>query len=162
MGAGKSTLGKQLSEALSIPLIDSDAEIEKAAGKTISKLFLDEGETAFRLREQIFVHSLKDKEDFVLAVGGGLPCYNDLINFLNDLGTTIYLKSEPITLVERLKPEREKRPLLHDKNENELADFVNEKLKERVSFYEKAKFIVDDKNQTCDFILHLLHPHQKN
>jgi shikimate kinase len=72
-GAGKSSVGRALSKELSMPFIDSDSEIEKAAGKTISEIFVDDGEQVFRKMEVEIVSKLLTDFTGVIALGGGAP-----------------------------------------------------------------------------------------
>jgi len=111
MGSGKTTLGKKLSEKLAIPFIDSDQAIEKKMNKTIVQLFEELGEHKFRILETEFIHGLSNTSSFVLATGGGLPCFFDNILLLNDLGLTIYLKTSSEILANRILKENNCRPL---------------------------------------------------
>jgi len=72
-GAGKSSVGRALSKELSMPFIDSDSEIEKVAGKTISEIFVDDGEQVFRKMEVEIVSKLLTDFTGVIALGGGAP-----------------------------------------------------------------------------------------
>jgi shikimate kinase len=72
-GAGKSSVGRALSKELSMPFIDSDSEIEKAACKTISEIFVDDGEQVFRKMEVEIVSKLLTDFTGVIALGGGAP-----------------------------------------------------------------------------------------
>ena len=155
MGAGKTTLGKHLSEKLSIPFIDSDQEIEKKMNKTIVQLFKELGESKFRILESEFIHGLSKTSSFVLATGGGLPCFYDNILFLNDLGITIYLKTSSEILTNRILNDIN-RPLIKGKNKEELNEFVTSSLLERECFYEKSRFILDENHHDIDSILQII------
>ena len=156
MGAGKTTLGKQLSEKLSIPFIDSDQEIEKKMNKTIVQLFEDLGESKFRVLESDFIRTFSKTSSFILATGGGLPCFFDNILFLNELGLTIYLKTSSKILTNRLLNDDGIRPLIKGKNKEELNDFITLNLSKRESIYEKSKFILDESHQDIDSILQII------
>ncbi|MEO7094587.1 MAG: shikimate kinase, partial [Polyangiales bacterium] len=72
MGVGKSTVARVLSERAGVPLVDVDAALEAAAGKSVARIFADEGEAAFRAREAALVAGLlDDASPHVIAVGGG-------------------------------------------------------------------------------------------
>lgn len=161
MGAGKTSLGKELSAKLGIPFIDSDSVIEKMEKKTIDEIFNQNGEDFFRSLEAEFVESVGELTDFVLAVGGGLPCHHDLILDLNRLGTTVYLKYSTETLFTRLSKDKDLRPLVNKLEETELQEYIQNLLKERDPIYSRAKFILDEGKQTCENIIALLPP-QKN
>lgn len=142
MGCGKSTKAKQLAHRLECPVIDLDAEIVNKSGKTIAKYFEAYGESGFRDYESEMLKSYPYPETCVVATGGGLPCFFDNMDWMNNRGLTIYLQMTPAALVSRLH-NRQKRPLIKDLNDEELFVFIEEKLKERDPFYTKAKLIVD-------------------
>jgi shikimate kinase len=150
MGAGKSRLGKQLAEALNLPFIDSDAQIEQKEGKNITEIFRTKGEAYFREEEVEFVRELAMKDAFVCATGGGLPCFHNLMQKLNKIGTTIYLKNSTETLVKRLQNETDKRPKLADLSSEELAEFISKAVKERESVYNMAHFSLNENEQTTE------------
>ena len=162
MGAGKSTLGKKLAKAIGYQFVDSDKEISNQQGVTISVLFDTKGEAYFRQLEKEFIEQLDSNENYVVATGGGLPIYNDLMNTLNEKGITLYLRVKPSTLLLRLKEGQKKRPLIANLNEEQLHAFIAEKLMERESTYLKAQLIVDEPDQKIEKLIHLLHLHQKN
>ena len=84
MGSGKSTVGKLLSERMSIPFIDLDKVIETREGKTIAALFGEKGETYFRqLESNALIEILSQNTPFILATGGGTPCFLDHMHLLN-------------------------------------------------------------------------------
>ena len=79
------------------------------------------------------------KKTFVLATGGGTPCFYGNMQWMNDHGLTVWLDEPVDVLVERLKPEKEHRPLIKNLNDNELKTFLAKKLEERKPFYRQAK-----------------------
>ena len=162
MGAGKSTLGKKLAKAIGYQFVDSDKEISNQQGVTISVLFDTKGEAYFRQLEKEFIEQLDSNENYIVATGGGLPIYTNLMNTLNEKGITLYLRVKPSTLLLRLKEGQKKRPLIANLNEEQLHAFISEKLLERESTYIKAQFIVDEPDQKIEKLIHLLHLHQKN
>lgn len=162
MGAGKSTLGKQLSKKLGIPFIDSDLRIEELEGKSIEEIFDQKGESYFRTKEAELIHALFAENEFVLSTGGGLPCFNGLMDKLNTLGTTIYLQHKPELLFGRLRVNNSKRPLIAKLNDNELRAYINSKITEREIYYTKAQIILNKEEQTRDEIIRRLRLHQKN
>lgn len=153
MGAGKTTLGKKLAKALQLPFYDSDQLIEQDQNKSIETLFSEIGESNFRLLEKNVIHQFfENKESFVLSVGGGLPCYNNLMDELNQLGTTVYLQHSAGALAHRLKNAKKIRPLLDGKVEPEFSEFIATKLAEREQFYLKALIILPTNEQTVDIL----------
>lgn len=163
MGAGKTTLGKVLAEILSIPFFDTDSLIEQRTNSSISKLFLNHGESFFRNLEKETIEQLPKDSSYILAVGGGLPCFNNLMETLNGLGTTVYLKHDVTTLSKRLKNDSEHRPLVAEKSGDTLVSYIREKMDERELVYSKAHIILEEAEQTPDEIIRRLnHLHQKS
>lgn len=156
MGAGKSRLGKELAEALNLPFMDSDAQIEQKEGKNITEIFRTKGEAYFRQKEAEFVRALAKKNAFVCATGGGLPCFHNLMQELNEIGTTIYLKNNAETLAKRLRKETDKRPKLSELAPDELIEFISKSVKERESVYTMAHFSLNENEQTVEKIRSIL------
>ena len=92
MGSGKSTFGKKLSKEISLPFIDLDKEIEKKAKCSISEIFKYLGEESFRNMESELLKSFEHLEGFVMATGGGTPCFFNNIEYINSTGTSIYIQ----------------------------------------------------------------------
>ena len=167
MGCGKSTLGKKIARQLKIPFIDSDAEIEKQQQMSIGEIFGKVGESGFREIETVFIKGLSTNEEYVLATGGGLPCFNKNMERLNELGTTFYLDRSAKELANRLKNAKTQRPLLVGLSDEELLDFIEVKLNERDEYYKLSQVILNRDDQTAAEIVNLtdlLHPvpHQKS
>ncbi len=161
MGSGKSAVGKKLATVLGLPFKDMDIEIEKHEGVSIPNLFLEKGEIHFRkIENEILKKILSRTEDFVLATGGGTPCYADSMDFITlqkDV-VSIYLKTSLDVLTTRLFSEKENRPLLkHLKTEEELNDFIRKHLFERAFYYNKAGLIIENRggsvNETVEKII---------
>jgi shikimate kinase len=111
MGAGKTTLGKQLAKALKLKFVDSDEEIEKRTGVTIATIFDIEGEVGFRDREAAVIDELTQRDAIVLATGGGAVLREENRVHLKQRGTTVYLNATVDHLYNRTKRDH-KRPLL--------------------------------------------------
>lgn len=156
MGAGKTTLGKALAETLKIPFYDTDELIEEATTLSIAAIFSKYGEAYFRNLEKETIENLPKHASYIVATGGGLPCFNHLIEILNSLGTTIYLKHDAATLTRRLATTSDKRPLLTEKSGEELISYVQEKVAEREVIYAKADVILEQAEQTPEYIIHRL------
>jgi shikimate kinase len=139
MGSGKSTLGLKLSKRLSFPFIDLDHYISSKEGMSISSIFMQKGEEAFRMIERRALIELSQQGDVVIACGGGTPCFHDNIQKMNETGTTIYLQVEKDVLIGRLMKSATERPLIAGMSEAEMNLFVGNLLAERVQFYEKAR-----------------------
>ena len=162
MGCGKSVIGAFLAEKLQIPFYDLDQEIEKETQNSIAELFQIRGEIYFRKKENEVLKKMLDKKnDFVLSLGGGTPCYyNNHELLLQDDIFSIYLKANVDTLVDRLLNEKNQRPLLVNQDEVSLKDFINKHLFDRNFYYHQVSKIVtvDDKSvlQIVDEIIDLL------
>ena len=115
MGAGKTTIGKQLAEALSMDFMDSDHEIEARTGVTIPHIFDVEGEEGFRRREEAMIDELTQKQNIVLATGGGAVIREINRQHLENRGTVIYLHASIDQLLERTSRDKN-RPLLQTGN----------------------------------------------
>lgn len=150
MGAGKTTVGQQLAEALEVPFTDSDQWIEAKEHMTVAEIFATKGEAYFREREQEFVVALSSLSPQVIAVGGGLPCRNDHMEQLKAAGKVFYLNVSVMMLVKRVMAEREKRPLLAHLSDQEVSAFVFDTLIERTTFYRKAHVIIPNEGANVD------------
>lgn len=156
MGSGKTTLGKKLAKHFNYSFIDTDKLIEEADKMSISEIFRQKGEDYFRKKERILLNSLSLSEKAVISVGGGLPCFEDNMDILLQLGIVIYLERPPKELVQRVLPNIHQRPLLKNKNKEELLTYIEETLLEREVYYKKAHIIADRNNQTVAAITSLL------
>lgn len=142
MGSGKSHWGKIWAEQLKLPFIEQDALIEQRENKTIAEIFDEKGEAYFRELESEVLKNITEEQARIVSTGGGAPCFFDNMQWMNDHGTTIYLKASPAELVFRLKDEVDKRPVLKNAGTNGLELFIQQKLAEREPFYERARFKV--------------------
>ena len=146
MGSGKSTLGLKLASLIGYQFIDMDHFIEETAEMSVPEIFNEHGEEVFRKWEYDILHELCNKENLVIATGGGAPCHSQLMDFMNANGTTIYIYLPPEALTDRLIHSRTERPLIKGKSESELLDFITTLLETREKFYRQAEFIVNGIN----------------
>ncbi len=158
MGSGKTSYGKIVAEALSLPFYDLDEVIEMNAKRTVAEIFETDGEKAFREIESSALISLFHLENAIIATGGGAPCHHNHMEMMNRKGITIYIKQSPQQLMTNLlDTDLSIRPLIANLNKTELKSYISNKLKERESFYAKAKFEVsgsgeDIINQLTEYI----------
>ena len=143
MGSGKTTVGKALSKETGMMFYDLDWYIESRMRKSVSQIFAEKGEDGFRKIEHNMLHEVAEFENVIISCGGGTPCFFDNMDYLNQQGDVVYLKASPETLYKHLLMAKVERPLLKDKSPEELIAYITEHLKERASFYEKARHILD-------------------
>ena len=143
MWSGKTTVGRQLANALGVQFYDLDWYIETRFHKKVPEIFAEKGEEGFRDMERRMLHEVAEFEDVVLSCGGGTPCFFDNMDYMNSLGETLYLKASPEVLAQHLKMGRTERPLIKGKTPEELEQYIKESLAEREPFYSKAKHVVD-------------------
>lgn len=143
MGAGKTTLGRDLSDFLGLSFIDLDVFIEERFHKTIRQIFAERGEEAFRELERRMLHEVAEFEDIIVSTGGGTPCFFDNMSFMNACGQTVYLRVCIDELAARLEMARQTRPVLQNRTGETLKAFIRESLESRLPFYEQARFIFD-------------------
>lgn len=143
MGAGKTTVGKDLAKALGVTFYDLDWYIETRMRKTVKQIFDERGEEGFRQIEHNMLHEVAEFEDVVISCGGGTPCFFDNMEYLNQQGDTVYLQATPEVLHQHLKMGKGVRPLLLNKTPEEVDAFIKEQLEYREQFYLKAKHILD-------------------
>ncbi|BAP58569.1 shikimate kinase AroK [Candidatus Tachikawaea gelatinosa] len=152
MGAGKSTIGRQLAQQLNIEFYDSDQEIEKRTGADISWVFDVEGEIGFREREEKIINELTLKQGIVLATGGGSVTSKNTRKYLAARGTVIYLETTIEKQIIRTQRDK-KRPLL---NKTDISPIkVLEKLaNERNPFYQEiADITIRTNDQSARFVV---------
>lgn len=141
-GSGKSTIAKIFADRYNFVFLDTDELIEKNTGMKISEIFKIKGEKTFREYERKLLDKLFEKENIIVATGGGFPCYFDNMQRINDLGFTVFLKVSVEILAKRLKDDK-CRPQLSGLTETELIAQLDKTLRERKKYYEKAKFIIN-------------------
>ena len=140
MGSGKSYWGKKLGKKLKTGAYDLDYLVETNEEKTISEIFEEDGEEYFRKSEAKILRWFAQKKVFVLSTGGGTPCFHDNMAWMNKHGLTIWLDEPVDVLVERLKTEKNHRPLIKKLDESQLHDFLTAKREERIPFYNQAQY----------------------
>jgi shikimate kinase len=152
MGSGKTHWARLLSAAHQLSYVDLDDVIEKESNQKIANIFQEKGEDYFRELEAAVLRSFANEQDCIIACGGGTPCYHDNMQWMNENGTTVYLKASPKLLAQRLANEKGHRPVLTDVTNAELENFIANKLKDREAFYNEAKIILDEATLTVQLL----------
>lgn len=138
--SGKSRLGKYISSMTDLCFIDLDLEIEKKLDSNVKDIFEIKGEKFFRKFETKTLKEIIESEsDFILATGGGTPCFNENMSIINNSGVSIFIDVKREILHERIS-RNDKRPLLSGavSLEKKLSDLY----KERIEYYQKSKYHV--------------------
>lgn len=150
MGSGKSYWTKQLAKKYKTGGYDLDYLIEVKEEKTIAEIFTEDGEDYFRKVESTVLKWFAEKKTYVLATGGGAPCFFDNMDWMNKQGITIWL-DEPLTAIAaRLAPEKEHRPLIAKLSDSELLAFLEKQRESRLPFYSSAQIHLQDQTITPD------------
>jgi shikimate kinase len=153
MGAGKTNIGRRVARRLGLPFIDADAEIVKAAGRSVADIFETLGEAAFRDGERKVIARLLDGDRQVLATGGGAFMNAETRAHIRERGISVWLRADLDLLVERTS-RRDGRPLLKNRD---IRATLAELMTERYPVYAQADIIVDTSSEppetTADRVL---------
>ena len=157
MGAGKSTIGRQLAQQLNMEFFDSDQEIERRTGADVSWVFDVEGEEGFRDREEKVINELTEKQGIVLVTGGGSVKSRETRNRLSARGVVVYLETTIEKQLARTQRDK-KRPLLQVDTPREVLEDL---AKERNPLYEEIADVTirtDDQSAkvVANQIIHML------
>ena len=153
MGSGKTSLGKKIARKLSLEFIDLDNVITGSTGESIRETFEHKGEDFFRLAERAALVEQIKKDSFVMAVGGGTPCFYDNMEAMNRYGLTVYLKLSPDALFSRLKGRTWHRPLLKGMENENLVEYITVNLNKREKWYLESALIIEEAEQEPDIII---------
>jgi shikimate kinase len=148
MGAGKTSVGKQLGKRLGLLVVDTDKMIEQKVGKSVNEIFAKEGESAFRKYERELLRTLP-LENIVITTGGGMVIQKENRDWMKKHGIVIYLHCEPEEILRRLASD-ETRPLLKQPNKQEQ---IKRLLTERLPYYQEAHFMIHTTNKTIEEIV---------
>jgi shikimate kinase len=147
--SGKSSIGRFLSAQLRLDFYDLDQIIVDQAGMPITEIFSNHGESYFRnLEREALVGVIERKDSFVLATGGGAPCFFNNMELMNEQGITVFLDVDLNDLYNKLVSKgTHKRPLLKDKTPTELREELYNRYEYRYPFYSRAKICLKQRFQ---------------
>ena len=148
MGSGKSTVGPRVAARLGLTFIDLDRLIRAHDGRSIPRIFAEDGEDAFRDLEATALGAVTERTDLVVALGGGALVNSDNRALARETGRIVYLEVDAPTIVNRIADEADRRPLLQDGEgqplpEAEMRERIEKMLDDRRATYEQAEHTVN-------------------
>lgn len=146
MGTGKSTIGEKVARQLSIDFYDSDKEIEKKEGNSVSEIFTKYGELKFRELEQSFIENGHPESSCIVSCGGGLCMIRGMLEKLREKGFVICLWADAGVIFERIKQDRERPLLLVDEPKSEIQKIIEA----RRDTYLQADLVIDCNNVSIE------------
>jgi shikimate kinase len=148
MGSGKTTIGKALSLALNLPVMDSDEEVSRQTGKTIMEIFDGEGEVGFRLLEAECLRNLP-VENSIITTGGGVVLREENRKWMRENGIVVLLDASPEEILKRLEGDKT-RPLLIGDKETKVTKILDERLP---LYVDTANLIIETTGKSVEVIV---------
>ncbi|MBU1371072.1 MAG: AAA family ATPase [Bacteroidetes bacterium] len=143
MGAGKSTCARRLASKLGWESVDTDQLFETKYKIAIHDFFKKYDESLFRRLERDLLIETGNLKQTIIATGGGTPCFYNNISWMNENGLTAYLKMSPAAIANRLIHAKKKRPLILEKNSDDIYQFVKDHMRQRAIFYSQANLVIE-------------------
>lgn len=153
MGAGKSKLGRSLANNIGVDFIDLDDEIARVHNQSLRKIFEEKGEPGFREIEKEVLKDWIKRDNYLMACGGGTPCYKNNMDLMNASGSTVYLDVPSDVLLSRLSNSKVNRPLIQGMTKSELKIYIDNKINERKPYYLKSKIWINPIETSLDTIV---------
>lgn len=155
-GSGKSTIGRSLASHLGIPFFDLDKLIETSECKSITEIFSNSGEENFRTIESSELRRIVDSPaPFVLATGGGTPCFHNNMELLIQSGFTVFL-DPPLDLLKQRLTNSKGRPLINSDDPIAVEEKLKRLIKLRLPFYERASLRITEDSIPADRLAQLI------
>lgn len=143
-GSGKTTLGKKVASELLVDFVDLDAEIEKRETRPITEIFSRQGEDYFRkLEAELLREWAASAKSFVMATGGGAPCFYNSMEVINQTGISIFLDVSLDKLLHRVQHQKD-RPLLNVSDNDSVKSRLEGLMKNRLPVYRQAHHVLKD------------------
>ena len=156
MGAGKTTAAKRIANRLSWEVADTDAMFEEKYRISIHDFFQKYDEQLFRRLESEVLKSTENLENTVISTGGGLACFFDNMEWMNQHGLTVFMRISPEAAAERILNSKRKRPLTENKTKEELTEYIRQHYASRLPFYEQAQITVKSEDFDLDGFMELI------
>lgn len=155
MASGKSSVSKSLGKELKLPVIDLDNFIEEKEKCSISEIFESKGEIYFRIKEHQYLKEILEREEaMIISLGGGTPCYAGNMDLIHNYTQhTFYLQTSIPEIINRVKDEKSKRPLISNIADEDLPEFIGKHLFERNAFYQKATHTIFTDKKTVETLV---------
>jgi shikimate kinase len=157
-GSGKSTFGRQLARELDFSFLDLDQLIVERFQVSIPEIFSQHGEGTFREWESLVLEeALNSHTSFILASGGGTPCFNDNMELINSLAISVYMDVPLGIIGQRLQSTKtQQRPLFQGLDQGEIALKLKSLLVSREYFYDQAKIKLSGEDFSAELLMHEL------
>lgn len=164
MYSGKTTLGRQIARQMGMEFIDLDMAFENRYHLSIPLFFQKYGEQAFRQLESKVLQDTEDMDNIVISTGGGTPCFNNNIDYINRHGISIYLEMTFDAIFSRMVASKKPRPAFANLTEDQRREKVATQLAQREPIYRQAKIIVNGFNPDIEAIINTINTyhHEQN
>lgn len=156
MGSGKTVFGKKLARQLNLRFYDLDQHIEQKYQMSIPSIFTSFDETVFRNLETKELNEFISKDNFVLSCGGGTPCFNNNMELINQIGTSVYIELNATALCDRLLKSKTQRPLITGLSPKELQQKIEQLLSDREKYYNQSNITISGINLKPSSLIEIL------
>jgi len=154
--SGKTTIGKKLAQKLKMEFIDLDHAIEERENRSVPEIYTEIGDTEFRKLEWEVLREIVKKDNIIVSTGGGAPCHCNNMNLMEKYGDVLYIHLDNDTLVSRLKHATKDRPIVLNKTDEELRDYIADLRNRCEHHYTRAKYIIEGKDISVNKIIEAL------